>query len=434
MARPSNGNLTGGPALNLTGNATNGTQVFVTNCQKCHGPQGTTGVDNPGSTDGTVPPLNPIDSTIANSDLKLFAYNVDLFVEHGSTPDGPNPTQVMPAWGDTNKLSPQQIADVIAYVMGLNAQAASPTVAPTTAAAATAAPTEQVARPSNGNLTGGPALNLTGNATNGTQVFVTNCQKCHGPQGTTGVDNPGSTDGTVPPLNPIDSTIANSDLKLFAYNVDLFVEHGSTPDGPNPTQVMPAWGDTNKLSPQQIADVIAYVMGLNAQAAPGPTAAATTSAPTPAPTAEATPTAAATPTATTAAVPPTAAPVSGAPVPNCGNPNCSQPGPVITQNLTGNGGNGQQLYVQDCKKCHGTEGKGGINNPGSSDGTIPPVNPIDPAFKLGNFKFNLDLFIEHGSTPDGPGPINVMDAWGDKHKLSPQQIADLIAYILSLNP
>jgi mono/diheme cytochrome c family protein len=270
-ARPSNGNLTPGPALSLSGNVANGAQVFVVNCQKCHGPQGASGISNPGSTDGTVPPLNPIDSTIANADPKTFAFNVDLFVEHGSTPDGPNPTQVMPAWGDTGKLTPQQIADVIAYVMSLNpttapAQTAVPTAAAPTAtplAVATAAPTEEVARPSNGNLTPGPALSLSGNVANGAQVFVVNCQKCHGPQGASGISNPGSADGSVPPLNPIDSTIANADPKTFAFNVDLFVEHGSTPDGPNPTQVMPAWGDTGKLTPQQIADVIAYILSVN---------------------------------------------------------------------------------------------------------------------------------------------------------------------------
>jgi mono/diheme cytochrome c family protein len=68
----------------------------------------------------SVPALNPIDATIANPDPKVFAYNIDLFVEHGSTPDGPNPALKMPAWGDTKALTPQQIADVMAYVMSLN--------------------------------------------------------------------------------------------------------------------------------------------------------------------------------------------------------------------------------------------------------------------------------------------------------------------------
>ncbi len=119
----------------------------------------------------------------------------------------------------------------------------------------------EVARPSNPGGPG-PALELKGDPGKGAQVF-TNCVPCHGNQGKGGVANPGSTDGTVPSLNPIDPTIANSDPTVFAYNVDLFVEHGSTPDGPNPTFKMPAWGDSNALVPQQIADVIAYVINLN---------------------------------------------------------------------------------------------------------------------------------------------------------------------------
>jgi mono/diheme cytochrome c family protein len=134
-------------------------------------------------------------------------------------------------------------------------------VVPETRAQPTAAAPAQVARPSNPGGPG-PALDLKGDPQMGAQVFV-NCIACHGDQGKGGVKNLGSTDGTVPSLNPIDSTIANQDPKVFAYNIDLFVEHGSTPDGPNPALKMIAWGDTKALTPQQIADVIAYVMSLN---------------------------------------------------------------------------------------------------------------------------------------------------------------------------
>jgi hypothetical protein len=66
----------------------------------------------------------------------------------------------MPAWGDTKKRTPQQIADVIAYVMSLNpAPAATPTtpVTPTEAITPTAevTPTVDVARPSNPGGPGG---------------------------------------------------------------------------------------------------------------------------------------------------------------------------------------------------------------------------------------------------------------------------------------
>ena len=415
-ARPSN---PGGPgdAVNLTGDPKSGQQVFVANCQTCHAAEGKGGIANPGSSDGTVPPLNPIDPTIANADYKTFAANIDLFVEHGSTPEGPSPSVTMPPWGDKKLLTPQQIADVIAYVISLN---------PVTNSSATAAPTPQggvdVARPSN---TGGPgaALNLTGDATAGATVFATNCQTCHAAEGKGGIVNPGSSDGTFPALNPIDPTIANADPKVFAYNVDLFVEHGSTPGGTNPTS-MPAWGDKKLLTPQQIADVIAYVISLN------PVSASTTETPsvsagtaTPAASAP-TATVAATPTATTAAS-------SGVPLPS--NPG----GPGDAVNLTGDPNSGAQVFATNCQICHNAQGKGDNPNPGSDVGTIPALNPINPALKSSDhvtFVTNLDLFIQHGSTPSGPGPTFSMPPWGDSGKLTQQQIADVIAYIISLNP
>jgi mono/diheme cytochrome c family protein len=120
----------------------------------------------------------------------------------------------------------------------------------------------EIARPSN---PGGPgdAIKLTGDKTAGEKIFSDNCQVCHGPQGTDNVDNPGSDDGTVPPLNPIDSTLVSSDYQTFAYNLDLFLQNGSTPAGVNPTFTMPAWGANGSLTQEQIADVIAYVISLN---------------------------------------------------------------------------------------------------------------------------------------------------------------------------
>ena len=120
----------------------------------------------------------------------------------------------------------------------------------------------EVPKPSNG---GGPgeAVNLTGDATAGAEIFNANCTICHGDQGKGGMDNPGSDDKTVPPLNPIDPGLKSSDAKTFATNIDLFIEHGSKPEGESPSDLMPAFGDTKALTPQQIADVIAYVISLN---------------------------------------------------------------------------------------------------------------------------------------------------------------------------
>ncbi len=121
--------------------------------------------------------------------------------------------------------------------------------------------TVEVARPSN---PGGPgsALNLTGDPQAGALVFAANCKPCHNEAGRGGVANPGSADGTVPALNPIDATLTNKDPKVFAYSLDLFIQHGSTPAGDKPALSMPAWGDQKNLTDQQIADVIAYVISL----------------------------------------------------------------------------------------------------------------------------------------------------------------------------
>lgn len=290
VPQPSN---PGGPgqAISLQGDPKSGSQIFAASCQICHGAEGKGGNPNPGSDDGTIPPLNPLDPLLKAPDYQTFATNLDLFIQHGSTPAGPSPTFSMPAWGDKQQLNQQQIADVIAYIISLNGGASAqapagaagtqvagtqaaglPTNAPPataaaagptpTAAASEPEPTEEVARPSNPGGPG-PALNLVGDANSGAQIFAANCQVCHNTQGKGGNPNAGSADGTIPALNPIDPTIKNPDPKVFATNIDLFVEHGSTPEGPSPTFSMPAWGDKQLLTPQQIADVIAYVMSLN---------------------------------------------------------------------------------------------------------------------------------------------------------------------------
>jgi len=130
------------------------------------------------------------------------------------------------------------------------------------APAATSDTNSEIPKPSNpgGN---GPAVNLTGDATAGAVVFTANCVQCHGDQGKTGVVNPGSTDGSIPNLNPIDPGLLSSDAKVSAQRIDLFLEHGSTPEGAAPTLKMAAFGDDKTLTAQQIADVIVYVISLN---------------------------------------------------------------------------------------------------------------------------------------------------------------------------
>jgi mono/diheme cytochrome c family protein len=302
----------------------------------------------------------------------------------------------------------------------------------TSGPAGTQAAASGVPRPSN---PGGPgkAVDLTGNVDSGKAIFAANCAVCHAAEGKGGIPNPGSDDGTIPPLNPIDPLLKDPDNTVYRTNVDLFIEHGSTPAGPGPTFSMPAWGDKQLLTPQQIADVLAYVISLNG----GPSTAqgsGTSSAPTSAPT-----TAAGQPTGTAVAASSGASPTPAAsePEPTEEVARPSNPGgPGAAVNLTGDPASGQQIFVANCQICHNTEGKGGNPNPGSGDGTIPPLNPIDPTLINPDpkvFATNLDLFREHGSTPEGPGPTFSMPAWGDKQLLTPQQIADVIAYVMSLN-
>ncbi len=167
-----------------------------------------------------------------------------------------SPTPLAPAPAEpTTFFSPLSPAR-IAYAAPTRAPLVAPTEVPTPASS------EEIARPSNA---GGPGLaaSLKGDAAAGQVVFEANCVRCHGQEGKGGVVNPGSDDGTVPPLNPIDETLVNKDTSVFATNLDLFLEHGSTPSGSSPVFSMPDWGDSGKLQPQQIADVIAYVMSLN---------------------------------------------------------------------------------------------------------------------------------------------------------------------------
>jgi mono/diheme cytochrome c family protein len=273
-----------------TPNPAQGATLFATICYACHGPKG----------EGTnhAPPLNS---------KELLTQFDDAWLRQTITKG--RPAQGMPTWGKV--LAPTQIDALVLFIRSWQATAPStgprgvptttatpvalgaatsvpptpvaptpvppttasttaPIVAPTTAptrvpvptVAPTAAPSVEVPRPSNAGGT------LKGDVNNGIAVFNSkaqdkNCASCHGPEGKGNVQNPGSSDGTVPALNPIDDALKDKDPKVFATNIDLFLEHGSTPGGPNPQLLMPAWGDEKKLSPQEIADVIAYVMSLN---------------------------------------------------------------------------------------------------------------------------------------------------------------------------
>jgi hypothetical protein len=55
-----------------------------------------------------------------SADAQTFAENIDRFIQHGSVPAGTSPAIRMPAFGDTNTLTQQEIANVEAFIMQLS--------------------------------------------------------------------------------------------------------------------------------------------------------------------------------------------------------------------------------------------------------------------------------------------------------------------------
>ncbi len=241
--------VAGGAAAAGPADPAAGAAVYWENCSPCHGLQAE-GITGP-----------------ALRDNKFVQTATDAAV--ASVISQGRAGTAMPAWLIANggPLNPSDIANVVAFLRTYQNVPVIPSAtpippAPTETPLPANAPTPEPSRPSN---EGGPgnAINLTGNADHGQAYFGQFCSTCHGPEGRAGRPNPDSDDGAVPGINPIDSTIASADLKAFATNVDLFIEHGSVPAGPKPQIMMPPFGDNKLLTDQQIADIIAYVLALN---------------------------------------------------------------------------------------------------------------------------------------------------------------------------
>ena len=230
-------------------NAAAGAALFEMHCTLCHGAEG----------QGVIGPA------LRNSQYIQTAQSQSIY----STVALGRPAKGMPAWLVANggPLADTEITSIIDYLSTLQGVSALPTstpmpVEPTPTPLPTGAPTPQPAQPSEPGAAG-PAASMTGDIGRGMVQFGGNCAACHGPEGVQGIPNPGSDDGSVPVLNPIDPTLVSSDPSVFAVNVDLFIEHGSVPEGPSPMIVMPPFGDGGMLTHQTIADLIAYVMHLN---------------------------------------------------------------------------------------------------------------------------------------------------------------------------
>jgi mono/diheme cytochrome c family protein len=109
-----------GRSAYVIGSAERGAELFKKNCTPCHGPGGVNNVPNPGSDEGKVPNLKPIDPELFSTDAQTFAENIDRYIQHGAAPAGPHPAIRMPAFGDSNTLTQQEIANLEAYVLNLN--------------------------------------------------------------------------------------------------------------------------------------------------------------------------------------------------------------------------------------------------------------------------------------------------------------------------
>jgi ubiquinol-cytochrome c reductase cytochrome b subunit len=109
-----------GQAAYMIGNATHGGDIFQQKCASCHGQEGADHVPNPGSSEGFIPSLNPVDKDLFSPDPETFAKNIDVFIQHGATPAGPHPQFHMLPFGDEHQLTQQEIANTEAYILQLN--------------------------------------------------------------------------------------------------------------------------------------------------------------------------------------------------------------------------------------------------------------------------------------------------------------------------
>lgn len=236
-----------------------GKEVFQSNgCSGCHKVNGQGGAVGPELSG----------STLRGKDRQWLADQI-------TNPKSHDPNSPMPAFSG---LSKEQLDNLASYLMGLTdgaSSAASPsggggrpgarqgqkkkTAVSSEVASSAEVPSEEKAL--EGSV--GRAAFIIGSAENGEDLYKEQCLSCHGVAGKGGIPNPGSKDGTVPPLDPIDRKLYNADPAVFAAAIDKIIQHGSMPSGKHPALHMPAWGDTRSLTQQEISNLEAYILQLN---------------------------------------------------------------------------------------------------------------------------------------------------------------------------
>jgi ubiquinol-cytochrome c reductase cytochrome b subunit len=234
------------PPAQVSANVKQGEQLFHSlGCIACHRVHGEGGTIGPDLSSGVLK---------SKSRQWLFTQIRD--------PKEHNPSTIMPAF---SSATAQQVNDLIDYLLTLEPGKSSGGPAPsppppTKASVPEPAHKKEVIGP---HGSPGSAAAIIGNAEMGAVTFKNMCQSCHGPEGTDKVSNPGSNDGTVPPLNPIKRQLFSEDAQIFADNIDRIIQHGSIPTGPHPILQMLPFGDDYTLNQAEIANVEAYVMRLN---------------------------------------------------------------------------------------------------------------------------------------------------------------------------
>jgi mono/diheme cytochrome c family protein len=215
-AAPAGSSTTSSAATHVSPAVAAGAHTFVQfACSQCHGPQGRGGVSP------DVPTLTTVGRALTVAQLTHI-------IDHGLG-ESANPTKpYMPVWGEV--ISKTQVANLVAYL-----RAGLPRVADT----------QPVAVPAG-----------QGAAVAGEALYVRDgCINCHGPNGLGGVPNPLSPDKTIPVLSGQGFRQQfDTDAKIAAV-----IRSGSV-IGKAPIVSMPHWGGI--LSPQQIAELIAYLKTL----------------------------------------------------------------------------------------------------------------------------------------------------------------------------
>jgi cytochrome c oxidase cbb3-type subunit III len=94
--------------------------------------------------------------------------------------------------------------------------------------------------------------------------------------------------------------------------------------------------------------------------------------------------------------------------------------------------NGEATFSINCVACHGAD-LSATMNVGGTKVPLPGLPLTDGQWKYGAKPMDIFNLINKGTPPESPGHNGArMQAWGQT--LSPKQIAELVAFIISKNP